>query len=147
MVNVAGWRRKRFRIADLSLIPSASRSFLNDVASDQDLGISLVACVPKVFLKQALTLPGQYILPSTVLLSGIPGTEQATKGSELSFLVLDQSSNVIRTRICPVYYLNDTAPLSVWYFFFILSHIIFVDNCMLEDTTLSANSPSLGWFE
>lgn len=86
MVNAVSEDRKDF-ISQIYHSSHPSPLLLNDVASDQDPGILLVACVPKVFLKQALTLHGQYILPSTVLLSGIPGTEKATKGSELSFLV------------------------------------------------------------
>lgn len=107
----------------------------------------LISCVCRKSFNAATHTPGQYILASTILLSGVPRTEQATKGSELSFLVLNQSSNVLRTRICPAYYLNSRSLDAFCFFSFIPSHIIFGDNCMLDDTTLSANSSSLAWFE
>lgn len=82
-----------------------------------DAGISLVVCGESLFDATTHT-PGQYIQTSTILLSGIPRTEQATKGSELSFLALNQSSNVLRTRICPAYYLNSPSLDAFLFFFF-----------------------------
>lgn len=81
----------------------------------------LISCVRRKSFDATTHPPGQYILHSTILLSGIPRTEQAIKGSELSFLVLDQSSNVLQNRICPAYYLNSPSLDAFVFLFFFYS--------------------------
>lgn len=82
----------------------------------------LISCVRRKSFDATTHPPGQYILHSTILLTGVPRTEQAIKGSELSFLVLDQSSNVLQTRICPAYYLNSPSLDAFVVFFYSEPH-------------------------
>lgn len=109
-------KKKLFYVTDLPFIYVFNLSLMLPFLIP-DTGISLVVCGESLFDATTHT-PGQYIQTSTILLSGIPRTEQATKGSELSFLALNQSSNVLRTRICPAYYLNSPSLDAFLFFFF-----------------------------